>query len=180
MDFIAFAAPSEPGLNQWAAQINAEAKIGGVPPCALAAIVARETGGRNVLQEGMPPGPGCGVGLCQVTSSVDWSDVAHPTFRGYDLLDPGQNLYVAAAWFLGPSISDALRLQRVDPVSFARFGGGQALWYAYAGYNEGWGAVMKRYDAGQNPDGGTTDGYGAWTFAKYLALVAEAHQQVGR
>ena len=55
----------------------------------LAAIVCRETGGQNILQIGMAPGPGCGVGLTQITSGVDWSVASAPTYPGYGpLLDP--------------------------------------------------------------------------------------------
>ena len=175
MDFVLFAEPGSPGMNQWRSPINAEAQIAKVPPCALAAIVENETGGRYVLQEGMPPGPGCGVGLAQITSSVDWSNMAAPTFQGYPLLNPADNLYVAAAYFLAPAIQSALRLQRDDPAGFGRFGGGQVLWYAAAAYNAGWGAVAGLYAQGRSPDGGTTNSYASRFIAAYNDFVATSH-----
>lgn len=180
MDSVKFYCPSHPGVNQWASDINNEAEIAGVPPCALAAIVARETGGRNVLQDGMQAGdPECGVGLCQITAGVDWSNLSDPTYQGFHLLKPADNLYVAAAYFLKGCISNALRLQRTDPIKFARFGGGQVLYYAFAAYNEGAGAVNARFARGEDPDGGTTDSYARDVLFTYLSYVAESHHAVG-
>lgn len=178
MDFVAFADTTIPAIYALRSPINAEAQIAKVPACALAAIVDNESEGRNVLQEGMPPGPGAGVGLCQITVGVDWSDLAHPKFHGYDLWDEADNLYVAAAFFLAPAIQSALRLQRDDPTGFARFGDGQVLFYAFAAYNEGWGGVIARYRAGQNPDGSTTDGYAARAILAYNDFVAGSHRSL--
>ena len=83
---------------------------------------------------------------------------------------------VAAAYFLAPAIQSALRLQRDDPTGFARFGDGQVLFYAFAAYNAGFGAVLARYNAGENPDGGTTDGYAARAIAAYSDFVAGSHR----
>jgi hypothetical protein len=176
MDFIDFADPGTPAIDAWRKSINGEAKYTKVPPCALAAIVANETGGRNILQEGVPPGPGCGVGLCQVTSGVDWSSLQQPTYNGFHLMDPGANLYVAAEYFLGPAISFATKLKAADEAKFAAFGDGQILFYAMAAYNEGETAVRDRFESGQNPDNGTTDGYAARAMAHYLAFVAVSHE----
>src|SRR5580692_9393946 len=91
----AFRVPWRPALQQYSA-LYTEAVEGCklADPCMLAAIVAQESGGANILQRGMAPGPGCGVGLGQITSGVDWSDPIHPKFQGYDLFDPLQNLHV--------------------------------------------------------------------------------------
>jgi len=178
MDFVTFADPAIPPIYTLRSPINAEATIAKVPPCALAAIVDNESGGRNVLQVGKQPGPGAGVGLCQITADVDWSDLAHPKLHGYDLWDEAQNLYVAAAYFLAPAIQSALRLQRDDPTGFARFGDGQVLFYAFAAYNEGWGGVMGRYRAGQNPDNETTNGYAARAIIAYTDFVAGSHRSL--
>lgn len=163
---------------QFASAINNEAEIAKVPPCALAAIVARETGGQNILQYGadpatglLPDGSTAGVGLCQITAGVDWSDPAHPKYKGYDLWNPADNLYVAAAWFLAPAIATATRLQRDYPATFARFGDGQILFWAFAAYNAGDGWIEEAASQGRNPDNGTTDGYAADAYSKYLAFV---------
>ncbi len=182
MDLVRFNDSSTPALMTFASDINAEAEIAEIPPCALAAIVARETGGRNVLQDGadpatglLPDGTTAGVGLCQITSGVDWSKPSDPTYQGYHLLRPADNLYVAASYFLRGLIADAERLARDNPTGFASCCKGQLLYAAFAGYNEGWGAVLKRVANGEDADGGTTDGYAAWTYAKYLTFVAASH-----
>lgn len=177
MDFTRFSDPSQPAINAWARDINAEAIIAGVPPCALAAIVDNETDGRNILQEGMPAGPGAGVGLCQITAGVDWSNPDRPTYETYNLWDPAQNLYVAAAYFLAPAIADAARLQREDLAGFSRWGNGQVLWYAFAAYNEGWGGVYSRYAQGLNPDDTTTNGYAQRAYAAYIEFLAASRAQ---
>lgn len=175
MDFVAFKSPSHPALNALAAKINAEAMIAKIAPCLLAAIVARETGGQNILQEGMAPGPGCGVGLCQITAGVDWSSITQPTFHGYDLLDESDNLYVAAAWFLSPLVTSAERVQEASPAAFQRSCRGQVVYAVAAGYNAGWGEVQNALLLGTDADGGTTNGYAVDVLAKYAAFVAESH-----
>ena len=175
MDFVRFSAPAEPGVNQWASGINNEAIIAEIPPCVLAAVVSRETGGQNILQHGMAPGPGCGVGLTQITSGVDWSNIHDPTLHGYHLLTPGDNLYVAAAYYLAPLIKSAGRLQSAQQARFARYGNGQLAYYVFAGYNAGWGAVMHAFDNGTDPDDVTTDHYASDTFARYARFVNESH-----
>jgi hypothetical protein len=182
MDFIRFNDKSHAAIFGIASDINSEAEIGKVPPCALATTVDIESGGRNVLQEGtdtktmlLDDGTRPGVGWCQITAGVDWSNLAHPTYQGYDLWKTDDNLYVAAAFFLAPAISNAIRLQRDDPTGFSRWGDGQVLFYAFAGYNEGWGNVMRRYNAGENPDDSTTDGYAARSIAVYNEFVAASH-----
>lgn len=184
MDFVRFADPSHPGVNQWAAHINAEAALAAppVPSCALAALVARESGGRNVLQDGadpktglLPDGTTAGVGLCQITSGVDWSNPLDPTRDGYHLFKPDENLYVAAAYFLGPAIKHATYLKAEYPTAFGLFGGGQLLYYAFCAYNAGDGSVEKALRAGHDPDDFTTNHYGAGTMAFYLAFVAASH-----
>jgi|GEM_PF-5271862 len=178
MDDIRFADPSAPALNALASLINNEAQIAAVPPCFLAAIVARETGGRNILQEGMPPGPGCGVGLTQITSGVDWSNPADPMYQGYHLLKEDENLYVAGAYFLKGLLASAQRLAIYNPTGFQACCRGQLVYAAAAGYNEGWGAVLDRVSRGVDVDDGTTDGYAAFVYAKYIEFLNASHAAV--
>ncbi len=138
MDFIEFNCPSHPALNALRVSINNQAKSGGVPPCALAAIVANETGGRNVFQEGMPHAAGCGVGLCQITSGVNWTDPKSPTYladgQSWALLDPSSNLYVAAKYYLAPNIVDLQDDREKHPGRYAEFSG-EILYFAFAAFN---------------------------------------------
>lgn len=173
MNFVRFNDPSAPSLNRLAREINGEAEIAKIPPCLLAAIVNRETGGRNVLQDGMSPGPGCGVGLCQITAGVDWKD-SHPRFAGYDLLNESDNLYVAAAYFLAPLIASASRIQRDNPQGFERSCRGQVIYAAAAGYNGGFGMVLDAVAGGYDCDAHTTNGYAADVFSHYLAFCEKS------
>jgi hypothetical protein len=183
MDSVAFADKSVPAIFALAASINGEAAYTKVPPCALAAIIANETGGKNELQEGadpatglLPDGTQCGVGVCQITDGIDqpWNP-KRPTYAGFDLLNPAQNMFVACEYFLAPAIKFAQGLQVADPEKFAQFGDGQVLFYAFAAYNEGEGAVKERFEGGQNPDNGTTDGYAARAMKAYIGFVAASH-----
>ena len=176
MDFIRFNDPSSPALMAYASAINSEAQLADVPPCALAAIVARETGGRNIFQEGMQRGPGCGVGLTQITSGVDWSNPADPTYQGYHLLKPADNIYVCAAFFLKGLIAAAHRLAINNPTGFARSCRDQIIFAMAVGYNGGWGMVQTAVANGVDADGDTTDGYGTWVYAKYLELLSASHR----
>lgn len=185
MDFIKFSDASAPALNALASPINNEAQIAEVPPCFLAAIVARETGGRNVLQDGadpktglLPDGTTAGVGLCQITSGVDWSNPADPTYQGYHLLKEDENLYVAGAFFLKGLLASAHRLAVYNPAGFQASCRGQLVYAAAAGYNEGWGAVLKRVAQGVDCDNGTTDGYAHWVYAKYIEFLNASHAAV--
>lgn len=129
-----------------------------VDPCMLAAIVHRESGGQNVLQFGLPPGPGCGVGLCQITAGVDWSNTMTPVYPGFGLLlDIDVNLRVAAVAFLDPLLQ--------------QFQGNHLA--AFAAYNAGAGAVQTALRAGRSPDSVTTGGYyGSDVMATWLSFVA--------
>jgi hypothetical protein len=175
MDFVTFKSPSHPALNALAAQINSEAKIAGIPPCLLAAIAMRETGGKNIFQYGMPHAPGCGVGVCQITAGVNWSNAAAPTFAGYKLLDVADNLYVAAAYFLRPLMTDAARWQRDDPAGFQAAFEGQQAYAIAAGFNAGEGADLRALQLRRDVDASTTDDYAHGVFAFYTAFVAESH-----
>ena len=176
MDFVRFSAPSHPALMAYQHDINGEAEIAKIPPCLLAAIVWRETGGRNILQIGMDPGPGCGVGLTQITSDVDWSVPGKPTYEGYALLVPADNLYVAAAFFLAPDLAAAARLQRDDPAGFAAACRGQQIYAAAGAFNGGEGALRTAVAQGVDFDAFTTNDYASDVLAKYLALVTESRQ----
>ena len=178
MDFVAFTAPNRPALDRWKVSINNQAHAANVPPCALAAIVMRETGGRNVLQDGMPVGPGCGVGLCQITANVNWSDKNGPTYgtTNFNMLDPSSNLYVAAEFFLAPAIKECLLLrekfgQQMNAIN------SEILYFAFAAYNAGFGAVQSAIWAGHDPDSFTTDHYAQGTLDFYHEFVSTAHRQ---
>lgn len=174
MNDVRFNAPEHPALMAYQNAINGEAEIAKIPPCLLAAIVWRESGGQNILQLGVPPGPGCGVGLTQITSGVDWTDIAHPRYQGYDLLDPADNLYVAAAFFLAPLVSQAARAQRDTPAPFALSCKGQIVYAVAAGYNAGWGAVQKAMFRGVDADEYTSNNYAKDVLGKYALLVQES------
>jgi len=176
MDYIHFHAPSHPALMQWQSPINNESEIAKIPPCLLAAIVWRETGGVNELQIGVPTGPGCGVGLTQITSNVDWSNISDPTYAGYHIYTkPADNLYVAAAYYLAPLLASAARAQRDYPAEFTVSCHGQQVVFVAAGYNAGLGAVQNAMAQGVDVDIFTTNGYAADCLSKYESLVAESH-----
>lgn len=185
MDYIAFKPldPKDP-VGQWAESINTQARAAKIPACLLAAIVQRESGGRNILQEGVPPGPGCGCGLTQVTSSVLWLTLDKPQykFQGqyWDLLDPSSNLFIAAKAFLLPAMINCRTLTSLCPETTARFGNGQLVFYVACSYNAGFGAVTKAVYAGVNPDKLTTDNYGSAVLATYEQYVAESHAIAGK
>jgi hypothetical protein len=175
MDFVVFNAPAHPALMTWQSEINSESEIARIPPCLLAAIIWRETGGTNEYQIGMPHAPGCGVGLTQITEGVNWSNPDDPTLHGYRLMKPADNLYVAAAYFLAPLISDAVRAQRDRAQAFAIACRGQDVFAVAAGYNSGWGAVMRAMDASVDADHFTTNNYASDVLSKYAVLVADSH-----
>jgi hypothetical protein len=143
----AFNVPWRPALQAYAAQYLAAAKATDlVQPCMLAAIVARETGGQNILQIGMPPGPGCGVGLTQITSGVDWT-----------LLDPQTNLRVCAHEFVEPLLT-------MFPDNHLA---------VFAAYNVGAGNVQQELKQGLSPDAWTTgQDYGAAVFQSWIDFTA--------
>lgn len=155
----ALSVPWRPALMQYAAAYSdAAQKASLVQPCMLAAIVARETGGQNILQIGMPPGPGCGVGLTQITSNVDWTSPASPAYPGYGpLLDVATNLRVCAIEFLDP-------LLRMFPDNHVA---------AFAAYNAGPGAIAAALARGQSPDALTTGhDYGVAVFESWINFTA--------
>jgi hypothetical protein len=144
---------------QYAAQYDQAAQeTACVDPCMLAAIVNRESGGQNILQEGVPAGPGCGVGLCQITYGVDWETLTAPTYPGYgSLFDPLVNLRVAATAFLQPTLEQF-------PYNHIA---------AFAAYNLGVGGVQQELAQGLSPDAYTTDNdYGRDVFTDWINFVA--------
>jgi hypothetical protein len=154
-----FRVPWHPALMQYTS-LYTEAVKGCTlaDPCMLAAIVARESGGRNVLQDGMAPGPGCGVGICQVTAGVSWSltDPSWPGIPG-SLLDPKTNLHVATHFFLEPALE--------------RFPNNHVA--AFAAYNLGSSGVSTELAEGLSPDAWTTgDNYGASVFTDWINFSA--------
>jgi len=178
MDFVDFVVPQGWGNDfpQIAASINNQAHAALVPACALAAIVMRESGGRNIYQERMPhDSPDCGYGYCQITYGADRSDPNHPTYnvdgKTYDLFDPSSNLYVAAKGFLAPAITDMLNLRSSLGVGAMPQ---EILLYAFAAYNAGSYRVSQVIRAAGDPDSITTGGYGAATLAFYHTALAAA------
>lgn len=126
-------------------------------PCMLAAIVDRESGGENILERGMIPGPGTGAGICQITFGTQWSG-PFPSFPGYgNLMDPLTNLRVAAHEFLEP----ALRKYPNDHVA------------AFAAYNLGIGGVGLELAEHLSPDAWTTgQDYGSSVFTDWINFSA--------
>lgn len=151
-----------PHLMQYASIFSAAvAGTQFVDPCMLAAIVEQESGGQNILQNGMKAGdPDCGVGLCQITYGVDWSNTSNPTYPGYgSLFDPATNLKVAAHAFL-------------DPV-LGQFPGNYVA--AFAAYNAGASAVKSALAAGRSPDSATTGGnYGTTVYNLYVKFLTQS------
>lgn len=149
-----------PELMKYAAAYTtaAQSAAGRVTPCMLAAIVERESGGQNIYQAGIAHGPGCGVGLTQITFGVDWSDPAHPVYPKYgDLFDPAINLKVAAVEFLAPLLGQFPDNHRA----------------AFAAYNAGAGAVSRALAQGKDPDSVTARGdYGSDVFFHWVNFVA--------
>lgn len=170
-------------LSLYERDINAASLQASVPACLLAAVVMRESGGRNILQVGMPAGPGCGVGLCQITYGVDWSDIKNPQLNGYALLLPRNNLLVAATFFLAPAISECRTLQETKPTIYDVVARGQIVYGAAAVYNGGWGAMQKAIDNGLDVSNYVTGGddgpYCVDVFAKYLAFCEQSHKFLG-
>jgi hypothetical protein len=148
-----------PALAAYAAHYSLAAKATAhVQPCMLAAIVCRETGGQNILQIGIPPGPGCGVGLTQITSGVDWSVSSTPSYPGYGpLLDAQTNLRVCATEFLEPLLD-------MFPDNHLA---------AFAAYNVGAGNVQAELKDGLSPDAWTTGhDYGTAVFESWINFTA--------
>lgn len=180
MDFVTFNAPSHPALMKWQSDVNSEAEIAKIPPCLLAAIMWRETGGTNELQIGVAPGPGCGVGLCQITSGVSWNSLTDPTYDGYHIFTkPADNLYVAAAYYIAPDLANAARAQRDQPAEFSIACHNQEVVAVAAAFNGGWGIVERAMANGVDVDTYTTDGYAADCLSKFIALTTESHAQGG-
>lgn len=156
----AFAVPWRPALMQYASFYTAA--VAGctlADPCMLAAIVARESGGQNIFQHGMPLGAGCGVGICQITYAVDWTNLTNPGYPGVPgfLLDPKTNLYVAAHYFLEPT------LEKFPNNHIA----------AFAAYNLGKDAVQRELIEGLSPDAWTSgNDYGHDVFTNWINFVA--------
>lgn len=177
MDFTAFSSPSHPAVNAYAKAINAAAIDANVPPCALAAIVLVESGGQNILQKGMPPGPGCGVGLCQITSGVNWQDKANPLYyagnQSYQLLDPESNLFVAARFFLAPAIRECIHLRYLHPTAFNTWSP-EVIYFTFAAYNAGFGEVEDSVLHQHDPDAWTTNEYAHRALDAYHAFLKES------
>jgi hypothetical protein len=154
----AFAVPWRKALMAYA-PLYTEAVAGCAltEPCMLAAIVDRESGGENILQRGMIPGPGVGAGICQITFGVQWRGV-FPSYPGYgNLMDPLTNLRVAAHEFLEP----ALHKYPNDHIA------------AFAAYNLGIQGVGLELAEHVSPDAWTTgQNYGASVFQDWINFSA--------
>lgn len=175
MDFVKFNDPQQPALMAYRNDIQYASDQAGIPSCLLAAIVWRESGGQNIYQEGVPKGVGCGVGLTQITAGVDWSDPNDPTYQGYHLMTPAENLYVAANYFLRGLLQNAQQAQANDPQAFAQACRNQLIFATACGYNAGWGAVTRAIAQGVDADSETTNGYGGDVLMKYITLANGSH-----
>ena len=154
----AFHVPWRPALMALVSAFNVASETRLVTPCIMAAVADRETNGQNIFQLGVPRGPGCGVGPWQITSGVDWTDLAHPTFPNYgDLTDVMVTARVAAHEFLEGVLEQF-------PSSHVA---------AFAAYNLGGGAVAREIAAGISPDAWTTDhDYGLDVFTRFVNFTA--------
>jgi soluble lytic murein transglycosylase-like protein len=164
MDFVPYRACGNRATDPWADHINAAAQAAGVPPCALAAIVERESNGNPNAKSGDG-----GWGLCQITSGVDANGVYTPT--GQHMLDPALNLEVAAKCFLASGIKDCLLLRERHGDVMNRFSD-ELLYFAFITYNAGFGTVQGAILNGDDPDRFSTNRYGAGTLALYHNDVA--------
>lgn len=179
MDFVAFKVPAGWGADfpTLAPTINNQARAAGIAPCLLAAVIRRETGGRNVLEAGKAPGPGAGVGYAQITYAVNWSDPSRPSYtvdgKTYDLWDPSSNLYVAAYDFLAPAVQAAQVLLAHVGCPWAPDYGVE--YYTFAMYNAGIDPVQEAAERGEDPDGIDTQLYASGTLLFYRQAVAASN-----
>jgi hypothetical protein len=183
VDFVAFSVPTGWGNDfpSLVATIRNQANAALIPSCALAAIVKRESAGRNVFQEGVShDSPDCGYGYCQITYGADRTDPEHPTYtldgKSYDLFDASSNLYIAAKGFLAPAVSDMLKLR--DAIGTAKMPQ-EILLYAFAAYNAGSYRVGQVIRGGGNIDSLTTDNYASATLDLYHAALQASHSAAG-
>jgi hypothetical protein len=179
VDFVPFSVPVGWGNDfpTLVASIRNQANAALVPSCALAAIVKRESDGRNIFQIGMPHNsPDCGYGYCQITFGADRADPENPTFaldgKTYRLFDPSSNLFVAAKGFLAPAISDMLQLR--DAIGIEKMPQ-EILLYAFAAYNAGSFRVSQVIRGGGNIDSLTTDDYASGTLNLYHVALQASH-----
>lgn len=175
VDFVKFNVPAHPELMQYQNDIIYASGQANIPSCLLAAIVWRESGGQNIYQIGVPKGPGCGVGLTQITAGVDWTNTNDPTYQGYHLMTPSDNLFVAANYFLKGLVQSAQNAETNNLAAFQKSCRGQIVFAVACGYNAGWGAVSAAMNQGVDADTKTTNGYGADVLSKYIELVNASH-----
>jgi hypothetical protein len=184
MNFTAFLATADPEVGPLADAINAACKGSTVEPCFLAAIIKRESNGRNILQEGVPPGPGCGVGPTQITYDVDWKYVSNPTFKGirfnktYRLMKITDNLECAVKEFLEPLVDNMTKLRKSNPLAYQDYAEGQILIGVAAAYNAGYNAVADAILSGEHVDEVTENSnYATDVYDHCLQfLIASAHK----
>lgn len=180
MDFVPFVVPTSWGWPQGLSDIvNQKARLAGVPSVALGTILEMETEGHNIFQRGVTRGPGCGVGECQITYDVDWTNLDNPLFYGkkhrwrtYQLIQQHDNIECAAVEFLAPAIVQAVALALQYPgTPWSE----NAIYLAFAVYNAGYDAVSTQLELGLDPDLATTDGYAGRAFALYEAAREKSH-----
>lgn len=140
-----------------------------VPPCALAAIVRRESD-----WDANAHSADGGFGLCQITAGVNTLGDYVAEDRTYKLFDAKDNLLVAAKYFLKPAIDECLQLRTGQQTVMDSINP-EILFFAFCAYNMGAGEVSKYILAGVNPDIYSTKTYGAGTLAIYHRYLAMAH-----
>jgi hypothetical protein len=154
-----------PSLMQYASLYTKAANLSkNVEPCMLAAITNRESGGRNVIQAGtnlttmlLGDGTRPGVGVCQITAGVDWTDLQSPKFQTFELWDPLSNITVAALFFLQPGLDQFPDNHRA----------------AFDSFNLGGGGVQQELDHGMDKDTLSTGGnYGITVFTDWINFTA--------
>jgi hypothetical protein len=161
----AFDVSWHPSLMQYASLYTKAANLcKNVEPCMLAAITNRESGGRNVIQAGtnlttmlLGDGTRPGVGVCQITAGVDWTDLKSPKFETFELWDPLSNITVAARFFLQPGLDQFPNDHRA----------------AFDSFNLGGGGVQQEIAHGVDPNALTTGGnYGITVFTDWINFTA--------
>ncbi|MGB8520837.1 MAG: hypothetical protein WCD38_11810 [Candidatus Tumulicola sp.] len=94
----------------------------------------------------------------------------------WQLMIPSDNLYVASRFFLAPAIDECLALRERLPDAMKRWSP-EILFFAFASYNAGFGAVRDALLANDNPDSYTTDDYAMRAFAYYHLYLTASHKE---
>ena len=173
MDFRPFkthVTKEDPRQGRWADLINDRARKFGVPPCAIAAIIARESD----WDEKAVSGDG-GYGLMQVTYLAYPPGIYQPTYE--NLLDGAVNMDVAVRDFLAPAVSYWAKARWGEPGLYSemqKYSPGECVYYVFGEYNAGRSAIVSALVRQENPDSVTTNDYCSGTLALYHAFLEQS------